>query len=140
MMHTRQLQSMRQSVDPNQVRNLESDVKRFRDQVKSEQELNRQKTIQLTDLKTKCSRLEIRSRTADDIEKYKRTVDELRGELKQEKSSRNEEKLNYETIIHNLRGHMLNIYTGNISADMAQLLNASVQLELRKQNKKIRHD
>ena len=139
MMHTRQLQSLRQSVDPGQVTRLESDLKRVKDQIKSEQELNRQKTVQLTEVKTKCSRLELRSRITEDAEKYKNTIDELRSELKVEKSSRNEEKLNYETIIHNLRGHMLNIYAGNVSPDMEKVLNTALQLEKRKQQQKSRN-
>merc|ERR1712130_939144 len=41
MMHSRQLQSLRQSsVDPNQVTRLEAEVKRVREQFKSEQESN----------------------------------------------------------------------------------------------------
>merc|ERR1712130_511622 len=88
MMHSRQLQSLRQSsVDPNQVTRLEAEVKRVRDEFKSE------------------------------------------------KAARNEEKLNYETIVHNLRGHMLNIYSGNVSPEMAQVLNQALKLERRKQNK-----
>ena len=136
MMHSRQLQSLRQSsVDPNQLTRLESEVKRVRDQFKSEQESNRQKQSQIAELKSKCARLELRSRNVDDIEKYKTNIDELKCELKSEKAARNEEKLNYETIVHNLRGHMLNIYAGNVSPEMAQVLNTALKLERRKQNK-----
>ena len=114
---------------------LETEVKRVREQFKSEQESNRQKQSQIAELKSKVARLELRSRTVDDIEKYKSNVDELKCELKAEKAGRNEEKLNYETIVHNLRGHMLNIYAGNVSPEMAQVLNTALKLERRKQNK-----
>lgn len=135
MMHSRQLQSIRQSQDNNQSTRLEADVKRLREQLKIEQESGRAKVTEVSELKTKMTRLENRSRNSDDLEQQKLAIERLKIELKAEKSSRNEEKLNYETIIQNLRGHMLNIFQGNVSPENEKLLNMALQSELKKQNK-----
>lgn len=134
-MHSRQLQSLRQSQDPEKISRLESDAKRLRESLKSEKDQNRNKDSQISELKTKCSRLELRSRISDDSEKLKKEINQLKSDLKAEKAARNEEKLNYETIVHNLRGHMLNIYAGNVSPEMAQILNTALEIERRKQQK-----
>ena len=134
-MHSRQLQSIRQSQDNNQSTRLEADVKRLREQLKIEQESGRAKVTEVSELKTKMTRLENRSRNSDDLEQQKLAIERLKIELKAEKSSRNEEKLNYETIIQNLRGHMLNIFQGNVSPENEKLLNMALQSELKKQNK-----
>jgi len=134
-MHSRQLQSLRQSQDPEKISRLESDAKRLRESLKSEKDQNRNKDAQISELKTKCSRLELRSRISDDSEKLKKEINQLKSDLKAEKAARNEEKLNYETIVHNLRGHMLNIYAGNVSPEMAQILNTALEIERRKQQK-----
>jgi len=60
-------------------------------------------------------------------------ISELDETLENTKKCQKEENLNYEKVIQNLRGHMLNIYTGNISPEMELILNAAVKIQLRKQ-------
>ena len=134
-MHSRQLQSLRMSQNPQKVSQLESDTKRLRENLKNEKEQGRAKDAQIGELKMKLGRLERSNRLQEDSEKLKREINDLKSDLKAEKSARNEEKLNYETIVHNLRGHMLNIYAGNVSPEMTQILNTALEIERRKQQK-----
>ena len=134
MMHNRQLQSFRlQSVDHSQTTRLEGEVTQLKRQLKSEKELNQTQTVDMAELKTKYARLQHATRSVGEVEKLKLTLVDLRKEVKKEKISRSEDKLDYERIIQNLRGHMLNIYTGNVSPEMTKVLNAALELELRKQ-------
>ena len=85
----------------------------------------------------KLTRVENDAKGAVSLSKFEETRKELTNRLeeaeevlKEEKLSRMDEKLQLERKIKNLQGHMINIYTGNIPPEMAQMLDTIVKIKL----------
>ena len=85
----------------------------------------------------KLTRLENDAKGAVSLSKFEETrkeltnrLEEAEDTLKEEKLSRMDEKLQLERKIKNLQGHMINIYTGNIPPEMAQMLDTIVKIKL----------
>lgn len=75
------------------------------------------------------------SRKAADIERARSELASANDSIKQMKLESEDEKRKNERIIFNLRGHMLNIYTGNVSEEMARMLDIALELERSKLSK-----
>ena len=85
----------------------------------------------------KLTRVENDAKGAVSLSKFEDTRNELTNRLdeaeeflKEEKLSRMDEKIQLERKIKNLQGHMINIYTGNIPPEMAQMLDTIVKIKL----------
>ena len=111
---------------------LKTLLQRLREELQKEREANRQRTDEISDLKSKNREF---SRKANDIERARSELASANDTIKQMKLETEEEKRKNERIIFNLRGHMLNIYTGNVSDEMARMLDIALELERSKLSK-----
>lgn len=133
-MHQRQLRAMREAIEKasSSGKGSEDSIKRLRQELQKERESNRQRTDEISDLKSKNREF---SRKATDIERARTELASANDTIKQMKLETEEEKRKNERIIFNLRGHMLNIYTGNVSDEMARMLDIALELERSKLSK-----
>lgn len=111
---------------------ITSFFQRLRQELQKERESNRQRSDEISDLKSKNREI---SRKAADIERARSELASANDSIKQMKLESEDEKRKNERIIFNLRGHMLNIYTGNVSEEMARMLDIALELERSKLSK-----
>ena len=114
------------------IKKITSFFQRLRQELQKERESNRQRSDEISDLKSKNREF---SRKATDIERARSELASANDSIKQMKLESEEEKRKNERIIFNLRGHMLNIYTGNVSEEMAKMLDIALELERSKLSK-----
>jgi len=138
MMTERQLKAVRaEKTDTNATKQLKSEIRSLQTKLQNKEDEKSSMSKEVTDLKRKVRNLESENRIPkakydDAVRELNDKVSDLEDRLKDESFARIEEKQVMERVIQNLQGHMINIYTGNIPHEMAQMLDTIVKIKLSK--------